>query len=156
LASQGLRIKFLIVGPGLSNYHLYLKNKYSQFPSIEFVGYVAGELVPYYVNAADICLAPYKPMLMNFSITLKLLQYLASCKLTFVTRIPDTKKVFSDIVVEYGDVDELVEKIEKVKKDYGQYSDLSEKGRRIAAQFSWSKIAEKYETLLKKLVDNYR
>ncbi len=154
LTSEGMKIKLLIVGPGLSRYHFELRQKYSEFPCIEFVGYVSDELLPYYVNIANICLAAYRPMLMNFSITLKMLQYLSCGKVTFMSRIPDAKRVFGDVVVEYGDVDELVKKVRDVYDDFGYYSSIGEEGRKIASEYSWTNIASTYESLLHTLVEN--
>lgn len=152
LAAEGMKVKLMIVGPELSKYHFYLKGKYSKFPSIEFVGYVDGELVPFYINAADICIAPYKVIQMNFSITLKLLEYLASGKITFITDIPDARKVFGKNVVIYRDSNDLKEKILDVQRSKSEYLFKAKECSEIVSQYSWDRIAASYEGLLENLV----
>jgi glycosyltransferase involved in cell wall biosynthesis len=152
LAAKGLKVKFLIVGPGLSKYNIYLKSKYSSFSSVEFVGFVDSELVPYYINAADICIAPYRVMEMNFSITLKLLEYLACEKKVFTTDIPDVRKVFEKNVTVYRDSNDLEEKILDIYRRKSEYSVRANELSMLLSQYSWDTLTLSYENLLRNLV----
>jgi glycosyltransferase involved in cell wall biosynthesis len=145
---EGLKVKLLIIGPELSDNYKYLKKRYSKLSSIEFVGYVANDLVPYYVNAADVCLAPYRTMTMNYGITLKVLEYLASGKVTLVTRIPDIIKTFGDSVIEYRDENDLVKKIRSAYISLDKYVQSTQKGYEIAKCYSWDNFARTYEELM--------
>ena len=152
LAAEGVKLKMLIVGPELSNYNIYLKNKYSKLSCIEFVGYVDNDLVPFYIGAADICLAPYRVMQMNFSITLKLLEYLASEQVVLMTEIPDASKTFGKSVMVYSNANDLREKILKVQRNKNEYLLRAKECSEIVSQYSWDKIASSYEKLLENLV----
>ena len=152
LAAEGVKLKLLIVGPELSKYHIYLKKRYSKFACIEFVGYVDSALVPFYISAADICLAPYKVMQMNFSLTLKLLEYLASEKIVLITDIPDVRKTFEKNVVIYFNSNDLREKILEVQKNKNEYLLRAKECFKVVSQYSWDKIASSYEKLLENLV----
>ena len=153
LATEGMKVKFLIVGPELSKYHFYLKSKYCKSLGIEFIGYVDNELVPFYINAADICIAPYRVIQMNFSITLKLLEYLASGKTTFITDIPDARKIFGKNLVIYQDSNDLKEKILDVQRSKSEYYSFNTKeSSELVSQYSWDRIAASYERLLENLV----
>lgn len=149
---EGYKVKWLVIGPSLSNYSKKLRERLSKSSNVEFVGYVADYILPYYINAANICLAPYKMMEMNYGITLKVLQYLASAKITFATPIPDIQKVFGHSVIIYYDANDLVKKIRKVKARYNEYLLLAQRGYKIAIQFSWNNISETYENLMQSLI----
>lgn len=154
LVAQGVKLKLLIVGPELSKYHFYLKSRYSKSKGIEFIGYVDSELVPLYINAADICIAPYKVIQMNFSVTLKLLEYLASEKIVLMTDIPDARKIFDKNVVIYHNSDDLSEKILDVQKNKNEYLHNAQGCSEVISHYSWDTIAASYEKILENLVEN--
>jgi len=152
LAEEGVKVKMLVVGPELSNYNIYLKNKYSKLSCIEFAGYVDNDLVPFYIGAADICLAPYRVIKMNFSVTLKILEYLASEQIVFMTKIPDASEIFEKNVVVYSNSNDLREKILKVQRNKNEYLLRAKECSDVVSQYSWDKIASSYERLLENLV----
>ncbi len=155
LAIEGMKIRLLIVGPELSKYHFYLKNKYSEFLGIEFVGYVDSKLVPFYIGAADICLAPYKIMQTNFGLTLKLLEYLASEKVVLITDIPDVRANLDKNVVIYHNYNDLMEKILEIQKSKNDYSLKVKECYEFISHYSWDTIANSYEKLLENLIGSY-
>jgi glycosyltransferase involved in cell wall biosynthesis len=151
---SGEKIALVVVGRGLSgNYEKELRKRCAHLPFVHFVGYVPDlSTVSLYLNSADACVAPYKPMLTNFGVTLKVLEYLAVGKPTFVTPIPDIVEELGECVLVYTSRRDLYCRLKAIISDRSAYRAIAQKGRARVMDFTWVAIANEYEKLLQEVV----
>lgn len=155
LYKDGNKIKLIIVGKSVSsNLERDLRECFGQLPYVHFAGYLPNPTaVSYYMNIADACVAPYKLMLTNFGVTLKVLEYLALAKPTFVTAVPDIVEQLGACVIVYRSKADLYEKLKAMIHNKSIYRAIAQQGRLQVRNFTWDAVAQRYEKLLQELVD---
>jgi glycosyltransferase involved in cell wall biosynthesis len=149
LRREGLSIGIVVSGAALDATSSHVLREYQLLPFFKYLGNIRRELVPYLINCADACIAPYRLQPINYGITLKMLEYLACGKRLFATPIPDLIKQFPKYVTVYHNTDELAIELRKY---------LAEKAKQGSCilpseleQFSWDVVAERYINLLEEI-----
>lgn len=108
------------------------------------------EKVPEFVNAADITVAPYKNVLKNYVVPLKILESLACARPVITANIPEYKRWFDGMPVTYYDTQEELERetIELVRSYEGRRPELIKASQDVRDRFSWEKTATQYERVV--------
>jgi glycosyltransferase involved in cell wall biosynthesis len=152
LVKKDLDIHLLLVGWSHSSY----ANKVTQLVNIldiekhvTVTGFVPYAKVPYYINAADVAVAPYKAIPKNEVTPLKILEYMACGKTTLTTSIGEIVKRFGKYLAVYKDERDLENKL-RVALNVGenQHSLVNEIRGFLSRNYSWDHISEVYDELL--------
>lgn len=151
-------IIFLIVGEGPEKDRLIrLVHDLDLSNHVIFVGRVKNDLVPYYINASEVCVAPFtidRNVKIGIS-PLKIYEYLACGKLVITSDIPGVRDVINSsgggVVVEAERPDILGEAIINIIS--GKYFPNSEGSIRdyILRNHTWSEVAKKIESIFESL-----
>lgn len=139
--------RFMIVGGG---YRLDELKKYSLSIGLDgrliFSGYVSHDDVPFYMAAADICVACFeKNDITECKSPLKIVEYLASGKPIVASNVGEIGKMIGEagVLVEPGDSTSLADGIAKLLRDQELLLVLSKKARyRAETKYNWSDTAE--------------
>ncbi len=122
--------------------------------AIVFTGSVPFDEVPFLISAADITVAPYKKMDVEFwGSPMKLFEYMASGTPLITSRVGQLTEVIRNedngLLVEPGDVGALSLAMEKLIDNPTLRSCLSQNARRdVERSFSWEQYADRLENLL--------
>jgi len=151
-------VSFMIVGEGFLehklkklSFDLGLKEK------IIFTGAVAHKNIPYYIAAADICVAPFKETKVSrCKSPLKIVEYLASGKPVVASLVGEVRNMAGGcaVLTEEGDFHSLAEGISGLVKDKNLRKRLSNGARtRVEKKYNWHYTADSlmcaYEKILK-------
>lgn len=138
-------VHFMIVGGGYKMKEL--QNLTEELKAhIIFTGPVPHELIPSFIAASDIAVAPFE----NDDISLcksplKIAEYMASGKPIVASDAGEVRRMVDDtaILVKPGDANELAEGIMRLLKDKKLREELSIKARKRAEEiFNWSKTTD--------------
>jgi glycosyltransferase involved in cell wall biosynthesis len=140
-------VRFLIVGDGaMKNKLLAITSKLGLSDKFIFTGRVPYKSVPLYINAADICVVPKKPLNSGYS-PLKLYEYMACGKAIIATKTygfelleetnagvlidPENSEEFANSILMLLNNPELLANLESNSRSY------------VVANHSWSNVAKK-------------
>ncbi len=140
-------VKFMIVGSG---YRLLELKKYSEATGLDgrliFSEYVHHNEVPFYIAAADICVACFeKSDITECKSPLKIVEYLASGKPIVASRVGEVERMIGDagILTEPGDAFSLESGIETLLNDEGLRMNFAVKARaRAENKYNWADTAD--------------
>ncbi|AKB76136.1 Glycosyltransferase [Methanosarcina lacustris Z-7289] len=144
-------VRFLIVGDGVMRVKLLeITSKMGLSDKITFTGRVPYENVPVYINAADVCVAPFI-MERNSKIglsALKTYEYLACGKPIVASSISGVKDLIDlsggGISVPPEDPGELANAVVKLISDEKTRTTMGEQGRKyVVKNHSWDGVARK-------------
>lgn len=152
------KAKFIVVGDG--EMRPIWEKKVSELrldKSFVFTGLISPVKVPTYINAADVCVAPFireRNEKIGLS-PLKLYQYMACGKPVVASNIKGVGDLITDsksgIAVEPENSDDLGDAIVRLLLGEKLREEMGQNGRRLALEeYSWKTIAEKVEELCKK------
>ena len=157
LRRAGLDLSLTVVGGSHGGYYLErvkdLSKTYSLERHVMFTGFVPYRLIPFFVNAADVALAPYKRIAKNNVTPLKVLEYLASGKIVACTRIPEISRRFEGLVNFYEGAGELTNLLESISSDRSSFEKRASAAREMLAGYSWDLLAEKYHHILRSVAN---
>lgn len=143
-------IKFLIVGDSpLKDEYIEMTKNYEICQNFIFVGEIPYEKVPIYINASDICIAPFtKAIGEHVGLSpLKIYEYLSCGKPVISSRFSDLEfidKFNCGVLTEPENVSELEEALIKLLKNKDLRSKMGENGSAyILENNSWEHIAKK-------------
>ncbi len=153
LHNDGHNVKLIILGKGVSgNFERDLRKRCARLSFVHFAGYLNNPVdVSHYIAISHACVAPYKPILTNFGVTLKVLEYLAVARPTFVTPIPDIMEQLEGCVIAYRSRGDLYQKLKLLITDRTAYKTISERGCQRVKDFTWTSTAYRYEKLLQEI-----
>jgi len=141
-------VKFLIVGDGVARNRLMeLVNSKGLKEHFVFTGQVAHQQVPVYINACDICVAPYIRGKMGFS--LKLLEYMA-CGKPVITSInfQPIENCLAGIIVEPEKPSALADSLMRLLRNEGLREIMGRNGRELVVrEFTWESVVRKVEAV---------
>ena len=145
--------KLLIVGEGDLYPELQrIRNDYG-LEQLILTRWQPYEKIPEYIAASDICLLPaYNNNVMRHIVPIKMYEYMACGKPIISTRLPGIVKEFG-----YNNgilyVDQPTDVLEKVTElvNEGSFRDHGNKARKFVEKYSWKKITDDFEDILKDL-----
>jgi len=153
--------KFLIVGDGAIKKELInLSERIGVSDEIIFTGRVSYEIVPLYINMADVCVAPFiraRNERIGLS-PLKIYEYLACGKPVVASDIKGVGDLLrhsnAGIAVTPEDPVELANAIIKLLKDEELRRQMGENGRKVVVNnYSWEHTAKKTIEVFKKILN---
>jgi glycosyltransferase involved in cell wall biosynthesis len=155
--------RFLIVGDGvMKNEWLKLAKKIGVYERFIFTGNVPIEQVPLYINASDICVAPFR-IARNVKIglsPLKIYEYMACGKPVVSSRIPNLEFIEEQnagLLVEPENPEELSDAIIKLIKDKSLREEMGKNGNYIVEKYySWEANARKVEEVCEKVIEEHK
>ena len=154
-------IRCVLVGDGESmNYLKDTVNRYGLHQEIAFAGAIKHEEVSAFINAFDVCLAPFKRE-RNEKIglsPLKLYEYLACARAVIASRVGGVSEVVEDgncgYLFEPDDAEDLASKIIESYNERDKLYKLGNNGRALVKKrFSWEKTAGSVENVLREAVE---
>ena len=156
LAVKGLvhsapRTRLLIVGDGGGlERNRDMASKYGIADRVLFTGYVAHEQIPEYISCMDVCIIPFTDeSLTNQALPLKLCEYMACGRPVISKPSTGVIEAVGDRVLYAANEKEWAEKILDLYKDPLLRVKLGTAGKDfVAGNYSWSKICQKFETVL--------
>ena len=139
--------RFLVVGDGaMKNKLLEITSELGLFDKFIFTGRVPYESVPLYINAADICVVPKKPIKSGYS-SLKLYECMACGKPIIATKTYGFELLEENnagILIDPENSTEFANSILMLLNNPELLTNLENNGRRyVAANHSWDNIARK-------------
>lgn len=151
-------VKFVIVGDGpLKNqYEKMVKNKGIE-DSFIFVGEVPYNKVPLYINASDICIAPFtKAIGEHIGLSpLKIYEYLSCGKPVITSRFPDLDfigKAHCGILTEPENVSEIENALIKLLESNELRSNMGTNGRTyVLENHTWKNVAKETKKIFTSL-----
>jgi len=152
--------RFLVVGDGVMKEELMqLADDLGSLDKVLFIGRVPYEKVPIYINASDVCVAPFireRNSKIGLS-ALKTYEYLACGKPLVASRIPGVKELIETsgggISVRPEDPEELSTAVIKLLPDENTRNQMGKKGRNyIIENHSWESVARKVKDVCKQAV----
>lgn len=145
-------IRFLIVGDGIMRHELEnLANELGIKDKIIFTGFVPHEDVPKYINAFEVCVAPFSGIERNVKYSfsaIKLYEYMACGRPVVTTDVcgikDEIKKLNLGKVIRADDSKGLTSSIVELLEDRQLQSTLGEKARNwVTKEHSWKHVAER-------------
>ena len=135
-------------------------DRYGLHQEITFAGTIKHKEVSVFINAFDVCLAPFKRE-RNEKIglsPLKLYEYLACARPVIASRVQGVSEVIEKgncgYLFEPDDMEDLASKIIKSYNERDRLSRLGNNGRiLVEKRFSWERIARRVENLLKEAIE---
>jgi len=156
-------VRFLMVGP---NYEWAerltaergVKNLFT------FTGPIPYDQVPWFINAADVLVAPYNParseLRRRYGIgsPLKLFEYMACGKPVVATAVPPIRRVVRDgvnaLLVPPGDVNALADAIIRLIEDPPFAGRLGKTARKeVVGRYSWEHFASRLQDLMGEVLE---
>lgn len=155
--------RFLIVGDGQMKEELMdLAEKTGVSDKFIFTGAVPYEEVPKYINASDVCVAPFiKERNMRIGLSpLKIYEYLACGTPVVSSMIPNLEFIEEQnagILVEPENPEELAKAIIKLLKDEKLRKKMGRNGREyVVKNHSWETVAERVAEVCEDAVAEYK
>jgi len=156
--------RFVIVGDGVSRDALQrLATALDVAASVSFVGGVEHERIPYYIGAADVCVAPFTRM-RNEAIglsPLKVYEYMACARPAVASDLSGIGDLLrtsgGGILVPPDDADRLAGALHHLLHSPDEARAMGERGRAyVASECSWARTAERVERVLRDAVEAAR
>jgi len=159
LLSKGKKLKFLIIGEGVLKSFLMKKVLDSRYlREFIFTGMIEYENIPFLINIAEICVAPFiseRNRKTGVS-PLKVFEYMACGKPVVASRIEGLEFIEEEgagCLVEPGDVISLEKVLLELQKEPQKRIVMGRKGLQIVHEkFDWESRAKKIEKILEELV----
>lgn len=141
---------FLIIGDGImKNKWIHLTQKLKVSEKFIFTGVLPYEKVPIYINASNVCVAPFtKERNEKIGLSpLKIYEYLSCGKPVVSSQIPNLDFIGQQdvgILIEPDNSAELAQAIIKLLQDEKLRHNMGEKGRKyVVKNHSWKTVAKK-------------
>lgn len=150
-------IRLLIVGDGPEKLRMVeLARRLGVNHAIEWIGRVSINKVPLYINAGEICLAPFtvERNVQTGISPIKIFEYMACSRPFITTRVETTydnliEGCHCGVLVPPNDTTALAAAVVKLLQNPKQCARMGQQGRRIAVErYSWAKIAEQIEQFI--------
>ncbi|MFC1966126.1 glycosyltransferase family 4 protein [Chloroflexota bacterium] len=149
-------LKLLIVGEGDAFNDLQrIREEHNLQDRVILTGKKPYEEIPSFIAASDICLLPAYPWekIMHDGLPAKIYEYLAMKKPMISTRLPGVMKEFGEDngVIYVDQPEDVITKTNELVSS-GKLEQLGLKARRFVEQYSWDKITDEFETILKGVI----
>jgi glycosyltransferase involved in cell wall biosynthesis len=158
LKINGLFVSLIVVGGSHGGFYIkHIKSMvrlYGLERNVMFTGFVPHRMVPLYINAADVALAPYKIVTKNDGTPLKVLEYLACQKIVLCTRVPEILRRFGNLVYFYECAEDLERLLKLIVADRATFERKLKNARELIGEYSWDVLAEKYYQILRSVTQS--
>ena len=152
--------RFLIIGDGvMKDKLLEITSELGLSEKFTFTGRIAYERVPLYINAADVCVAPFiKERNSKIGLSaLKTYEYLACGKPIVASSIPGVKDLIESsgggISVTPENPEELAAAVVRLLSDEDTRTAMGKKGRRyVVENHSWDGVAKKILQICRNII----
>ena len=149
---------FLIIGGSEENAKLY-KYRVSSYKlkNIDFIGFKEQDVVPDYLQAADILLLPNLSISqesIEYTSPIKMFEYMASKRLILASDLPSIREVLNSsnsVLFPAGDARSLVNRLKQIKRGEVDVSKFIQQAYEDVQQFTWQKRAKKIIRKIKEL-----
>jgi glycosyltransferase involved in cell wall biosynthesis len=153
LKRESIGVSFTIVGASFGGAYMErmksLASSYGLKENVLFAGPIPYVQVPYYINSANVALAPYRKALKNNVTPLKILEYLACQRIVFCTEVPELISRFGNLLFFYEGSKDLTRLLKMAASDAATMEDKVRNARRELAQYSWDRLANEYDRILR-------
>jgi len=148
-------LKLLIVGEGDAFNELQkIRERHNLQNRVILAGKKPYQEIPSFIAASDICLLPaHNNEVMRHIVPIKLYEYMAMGKPVISTRLPGVVKEFAydNGVVYVNRPEEVVKKASELIANEN-LDELGAKARRFVEKYSWDKITDEFENILKEVI----
>ncbi|MFC1989486.1 glycosyltransferase [Chloroflexota bacterium] len=149
-------LKLLIVGEGDAFNDLQrIREEHNLQDRVILTGRKPYEEIPSFIAASDICLLPAYPWekIMHDGLPAKIYEYLVMKKPMISTRLPGVMKEFGEDngVIYVDQPEDVITKTNELVSS-GKLEQLGLKARRFVERYSWDKITDEFETILKGVI----
>ncbi len=150
---------FLLVGDGPMRAELESTFKEKPYTGkIAFPGYVEHDVIPAYLAAMDIVLAPYPELTFFYFSPLKLFEYMAAGKAVVASKVGQIEEMVEDGVNGFlytaGDMKQFVARSSQLIESESLRKNIGQQAREtVCANYSWKINAEKVIGLLRDSVN---
>lgn len=149
-------LKFLIVGDGDAYSDIQeIREKHGLHDHIILTGQKPYSEIPSHISASDICVLPaYNNKTMRDIVPIKMYEYMAMKKPVISTRLPGVMMEFKDTngVVYVDKPEDVVVKARELAAN-GSLNELGVQARRFVERNSWENIADEFERILTKIIE---
>ena len=153
-------VSYLLVGDGEKRDSLvgYLRESH-HLDRVVFSGHVDHDLVPHYISAMDIALAPFPKMDFWYASPMKVLEYMACCRPVVATNQGQVREIIEDgkngFLCAPGNYREMLARVERLIDNADLRRELGENARKtVCKEYTWKnsgkKILKVMETVLKR------
>ena len=157
LSDRGMDIVLLIVGYSHSRYFLEELKKTTEKLGIRdkvlFLPPVLQKQLVYYINASDVTLAPFRPLVISQAVPLKILESLACGRPVCSTNLSEIVNRFKDVISIYSSKEELEYALLKYIR--GEISVSTSQMTELVRDYSWDTFAKRYYELISKTIEEY-
>ena len=160
VVKKSLDVHLLLLGGSNSSYINKVRQLIKMLDiekNVTITGFKPHTKVAYYINLADVAIAPYKNVPKNEVTPLKLLEYLACGKPILTTPIGEIVKRFGKYVTVYNDERDLENKLllalDQNKNQLSLANDIREF---LSKNYSWDRISEAYDEILQLTLNSPR
>ena len=155
--------KLLVAGDGPEKQQLMdLANELNVSTAIIWLGFVPVELVPIYINASVICLAPFsvERNLQTGVSPIKIFEYFACAKPIVTTKLGDSYNELIEhsgggVLIPPHSPSELAKAVIRLLEEPENAKQMGKRGEKFVQSFSWQKIAKKTAGFLLNKRDSY-
>jgi glycosyltransferase involved in cell wall biosynthesis len=154
--------RLLLVGDGANKPKIEeLVHRIGLDQVITFTGSIPFDEVPFLISAADITVAPYKKMDVEFwGSPMKLFEYMASGTPLITSRVGQLSEIIRNdengLLVEPGDAGALSQAMERLIDNPSLSRSLSQNARRdVERSFSWEQYIHQLENLLDEVLTSH-
>lgn len=158
LVSKGFDILLLLIGYSHGKYYLEELKKTASDVGIGdrvcFLDPVPQKRLVYYINASDVTLAPFRELVMNQAVPLKILESLACGIPVCATGLREIAQRFKGFVSLYSSEEEL--ESELLKYIEGKMAVSAEEMREMVKEYSWDGFSESYYKLIMRVINEYQ
>lgn len=150
LSSEFGNLRILVVGDGIQRESLEtLTSELKVEEFVQFCGFRPYEEIPYYLGAAEVCVAPFSGLERNsrYGVSpIKLYEYMSCARPFVTTSVCDLVEEIAEhdvgVVVEPDSPEELARALADLLRDQNRASSMGERGRVLAArEHSWNAVA---------------
>jgi glycosyltransferase involved in cell wall biosynthesis len=158
LANKGLDVLLLLIGYSHSQFYLEeikkTANDIGVGKRVYFLGPVPQKRLVYYINASDVTLAPFRELVMNQAVPLKILESMACGIPVCATGLREIAQRFKGFISLYSSEEEL--ESELLKYIGRKMAASAKEMRKMVKEYSWDGFAESYYQLIIRVIKEYQ
>ncbi|HLW99167.1 MAG TPA: glycosyltransferase family 4 protein [Candidatus Acidoferrales bacterium] len=115
--------------------------------AVTFAGRVSHNIVPQFLAAMDVAVAPYPALEEFYYSPLKLFEYMAAGRAVVASRVGQVAELLTDgedsLLFEPGDRASLLHCLQRIRKDSALRAELGRRATAVGSEHTWNRNAEK-------------